>query len=159
MLDEQLTRELGTKLVEKGYTIATAESCTAGGISSFIASISGASRYLKGGVVSYFTEVKENVLNVPKKLIEQYDVVSKEVAQQMAIGVRHLLDSDIAIGITGYAGLTGGNSKVPNGTVWICAINGNNGNQALRELHVNEERKRNLEICVEEAVKLALEVI
>ena len=65
----------------------------------------------------------------------------------------------IAIGITGYAGLTGGNSKVPNGTVWICAINGNNGNQALRELHVNEERKRNLEICVEEAVKLALEVI
>lgn len=159
MLDEQLAKEIGNRLVERGYTIATAESCTAGGISSYIASISGASRYLKGGIVSYFTEVKKNVLNVPKKLIEECDVVSKEVAQQMAIGVRHLLDSDIAIGITGYAGNTGGNARVPRGTVWICAVNGNNGKQALRELHVNEERNKNLEVCVEEAIKLALEVI
>lgn len=159
MLNEELVIDLGKRLVEKGYTIATAESCTAGGISAFIGSVSGASRYLKGGVVSYFTEVKEHVLNVPKKLIEACDVVSKEVATQMAIGVRHLLDSDIAIGITGYAGNTGGNERVPRGTVWICAVNGNTGKQLLKELHVTSSRKENLEVCVTEAIILAMEVI
>lgn len=159
MLNEQIAIDLGKKLVNKKYTIATAESCTAGGISAFIASVSGASRYLKGGIVSYFTEVKENVLNVPKKLIETCDVVSKEVASQMAIGVRHLLDSDIAVSITGYAGNTGGNERVPCGTVWICAVNGNTGKQLFKELHVSASRKENLETCVAEATLLAMEVI
>ena len=84
-------------------TISTAESCTGGRIAAAITARSGASRYFQGGVVAYQNEVKEQLLGVPPEMIEEYDVVSRPVAEQMVRGACRLFHSDYALASTGYA--------------------------------------------------------
>ena len=84
---EKLVRELADELLKNDLTIGTAESCTAGLISAAIASISGASRYHRGGIVAYATDLKEKLLDVGHNTIRDYDVVSSNVAMQMALGM------------------------------------------------------------------------
>ena len=151
--------ELGEKLTKLGHTIGTAESCTAGAISAYIASVSGASKYFRGGIVSYATDIKESILGVPHHIIEKCDVVSKEVAYNMALGAKTVLNVDYAVGITGYAGNTGGNEKSPNGTIWICVLNGFNGKRLFCKLFEQNDRKTNLEHAVEAAIDLCLEML
>ncbi len=89
--------------MEKGLTLAVAESMTGGMVAAKLVSISGASRYFKGGVTAYFTEVKSKVLGVSPEIIEKYGVVSEAVAQSMAEGVRQLMGADVGLAITGRA--------------------------------------------------------
>ncbi len=103
----------------KGVSLATAESCTGGLISSALTSIAGSSACVKGGVVSYAAEVKESVLGVPAATIGSQGVVSSETARAMAEGVRSCLESDLSISTTGIAGPTGGTKDNPVGTVWF----------------------------------------
>lgn len=91
-------------LKEKKATISAAESCTGGLSSALLTSMSGASSYMLGGVVSYAPEVKESVLKVRKETVEKYGVVSEECAREMADGVRALTSSDYSFSITGVAG-------------------------------------------------------
>lgn len=98
-------------------TIATAESCTAGMITSRIGDIPGASDVLLGGVVSYANEVKTQVLGVPGEILSTVGAVSEPCAAQMAEGVRRLTGADIAISVTGIAGPGGGTAEKPVGTV------------------------------------------
>lgn len=107
-------------LKAKGKTVASAESCTGGTIAKMITAIPGSSAVFKGTVVSYATEVKENVLGVNHLDVEKYTVVSQHVAEQMAIGVRKLLKTDYAVATTGIAGPDGGTEQTPVGTVWIA---------------------------------------
>ena len=107
-------------LKAKGKTVASAESCTGGTIAKMITAIPGSSAVFKGTVVSYATEVKENVLGVNHLDVEKYTVVSQQVAEQMAIGVRNLLKTDYAVATTGIAGPDGGTEQTPVGTVWIA---------------------------------------
>lgn len=116
---------LGDKLKELGLTISTAESCTGGTIATMLTSAPGSSSYFYGSVVSYATEVKENVLKVSNELIEKHTVVSEEVAISMAKGVRELLKTDIAISTTGVAGPAKGEDGKEVGTVWIAVTDGN----------------------------------
>lgn len=116
---------LGDKLKELGLTISTAESCTGGNIAQMLTSVPGSSAYFKGSVVSYATSVKENILQVPGKLIEKHTVVSEEVAIAMAKGVKTLLDTDIAISTTGVAGPAKGEDGKEVGTVWMAVTYGN----------------------------------
>jgi nicotinamide-nucleotide amidase len=95
---------LAKLLTEKNLTIVTAESCTAGGIANRISSVPGASKYLVGGVITYATEAKEKLLGVKHSTIEDFNVVSANVALEMATGVMKLFDTDVSIGITGLAG-------------------------------------------------------
>ncbi|MGV7105656.1 competence/damage-inducible protein A [Flavobacterium sp. U410] len=111
---------LGRLLKEKQLTIATAESCTGGKIAQTITSVAGASSYFKGSVVSYATEIKESLLNIPAALIEEHSVVSKEVAMAMAQSVQQLMKTDIAISTTGNAGPSKGDSDVEVGTVCVA---------------------------------------
>lgn len=111
---------LGRLLKEKQLTIATAESCTGGKIAQTITSVAGASSYFKGSVVSYSTEIKESLLNIPAALIEEHSVVSKEVAMAMAQSVQQLMKTDIAISTTGNAGPSKGDSDVEVGTVCVA---------------------------------------
>ncbi|PIF00491.1 MAG: competence/damage-inducible protein A [Maribacter sp.] len=104
----------------KKMTLATAESCTGGKIAERITALSGASAYYKGSVVSYATEAKINVLQVPKVLVEKHSVVSAEVARSMALNVKSLLDTDFAVATTGNAGPTKGDSDAEVGTVYIA---------------------------------------
>ena len=107
-------------LTQKGMTLATAESFTGGKIAEQITAIPGASAYFRGSVVTYATETKIEVLHVPKELIGNYSVVSKEVVESMAENVRQLMKSDFAIATTGNAGPAKGDSDAEVGTVYIA---------------------------------------
>ncbi|WP_412560271.1 competence/damage-inducible protein A [Winogradskyella sp. MIT101101] len=121
--DISLEAIVGKQLTELGKTIAVAESCTGGQIAKAITANAGASKYFKGSIVSYATESKVNILDVPKKDIESYSVVSKEVAEAMADHVRKMFNSDYGISTTGNAGPSKGDSDAEVGTVWIAVAN------------------------------------
>lgn len=123
-------------------TLSAAESCTGGKISSLITSVPGASEYYLGSVTSYAIPVKEKVLGVPEDTINEYGVVSSEVAAAMAEGVRNLTGSTYAVSTTGLAG-PGGDEHNPVGTVWI-GIAGPNGTKTVKKVYKND-RKRNIE--------------
>ncbi len=118
--DETLEEFVAKLLTTKQMTLATAESCTGGRIAQKITEMSGASAYFKGGIVSYATETKINVLRVPKALIDKHSVVSAEVAKAMAKNVKELLKTDFAVATTGNAGPTKGDSDADIGTVFIA---------------------------------------
>lgn len=103
----------------RGKTLATAESCTGGGIGAAITAVSGASRVFVGGVISYTNEVKNQVLGVEQAVLDKYGAVSAPVAGAMASGVRNLLKSDVAVSVTGLAGPGGDDFGNPVGTVCI----------------------------------------
>lgn len=150
-------KRIGEFLKSKSWTIATAESCTAGGISNALARVEGASQYLKGGVVSYTNEIKEKILWINPKTIENFDVVSLEVAQEMASSIRNLYNTDVGVGITGYVGQTGGNSKVPNGTVWI-SVKCEDIQNTVR-CSVCNSRNENIDEMIGTALNLILETL
>ncbi len=118
--DQTLEEIVGKLLTDRKITLSTAESFTGGSIAEHITAIPGASQYFKGCVVSYATEAKINVLNVPEAVIKKHSVVSIEVACAMAQNVRKLLKTDFAIATTGNAGPTKGDSDAEIGTVCIA---------------------------------------
>ena len=106
-------------LIERGETLAVAESCTGGVIASKFTAQAGASAYFLCGVVSYSNEAKSNVLGVNMSDIAQYGAVSEQVAKAMALGAKAISGANFAISTTGIAGPTGGSEAKPVGTVWI----------------------------------------
>lgn len=106
-------------LKQRGWTVATAESLTGGLIASSMVEVPGASQVVKGGFVTYQSVSKTMLLGVPAEMIEQYDVVSAEVARAMAKGARERLGVDIAVSATGLAGPDGGTPERPVGTVFL----------------------------------------
>ncbi len=117
--NETLEVVLGSLLASKNLTIATAESFTGGKIASVLTSVSGASAYFKGSIVSYATEAKVSVLGVSKDTIGTFSVVSSQVVEEMAIKVKELLKVDYAIATTGNAGPNKGESNADVGKVYI----------------------------------------
>jgi nicotinamide-nucleotide amidase len=109
-------------LLERGWTIGTAESCTAGLLAARLTERPGSSAYVLGGVVAYANSAKQQQLGVPAGLIESVGAVSPEVAEAMAVGARRQLGADIGIGITGIAGPDGGSAAKPVGLVHLCVV-------------------------------------
>ena len=140
--DDTLENAVGSLLRGTGMTLSAAESCTGGKISSLITSVPGASEYYLGSVTSYAIAIKEKVLGVPSATINEYGVVSSEVAAAMAEGVRKLTGSTYAVSTTGLAGPEG-DERNPVGTVWI-GIAGPKGTKTVRKVYKND-RKRNIE--------------
>ena len=103
-------------------TISTAESCTGGRIAAAITAHSGASNYFQGGLVAYQNEVKEQMLGVPKEMIDTYGVVSREVAEQMVKGACRLFHTDYAMASTGSTG-SGVRGDIGLGQAALCADN------------------------------------
>ena len=103
----------------KGKTLATAESCTGGGIGSAITAVAGASKVYVGGVVSYTNDIKHRILGVDQAILDKYGAVSAPVAGAMASGVRDLMGADVAVSVTGLAGPGGDDFGNPVGTVCI----------------------------------------
>ncbi|MGE5558353.1 MAG: competence/damage-inducible protein A [Bacillota bacterium] len=106
-------------LEEKGFSISAAESCTGGLFSDMLTDVPGISRFFSGGVVAYDNSVKEAVLGVRPQTLNKHGAVSCETAAEMAEGVRHLLHTDLGIGITGIAGPGGGTPEKPVGLAFI----------------------------------------
>jgi len=115
--DETLESVVGELLVERGHSLATAESVTGGGIARIVTSVPGASRYFRGAAVVYAEEAKRNLLGVPATTLETHGAVSAPTAAAMARGARRLFASTWALSATGYAGPEGGGPDRPAGTV------------------------------------------
>ena len=141
--EKPIAEAVWEKLKAVGKTLASAESCTGGTIAKMITAIPGSSEVFKGTVVSYATSVKEEVLGVNHTDVEKYTVVSQQVAEQMAIGVRALLKTDYAVATTGVAGPGGATEENPVGTVWI-AVAGPNGVVSKR-CNFGKDRGNNIE--------------
>ncbi len=112
--------KLVLSFTHSGITVASAESCTGGLFGASVTEISGASAVYLGGVVSYTNEVKEKILGVSQSTLNEHTAVSEYTAAEMAKGVRDRLGSDFGVSVTGYAGPSGGDSKNPVGTVFVC---------------------------------------
>jgi nicotinamide-nucleotide amidase len=107
-------------LLQHGWLLATAESCTGGLIAGACTEVSGSSNWFERGFVTYSNEAKHDMLGVPHALIAQHGAVSEEVAKAMAIGaMRHSL-AQVSLAVTGVAGPTGGSKDKPVGTVWFA---------------------------------------
>ena len=106
--------------IEKGVSVAVAESCTAGLIASKLTALPGSSSFFKGGIVAYQNEIKTKILGVSQSIIDEKTEVSAEVVEQMAKSILEKFDADFAIATSGYAGPTGGTNKNPIGTVFIA---------------------------------------
>jgi nicotinamide-nucleotide amidase len=105
----------------RGYTLATAESCSGGLVAARLTSVPGSSDVVVGGVVAYANEVKERELRVAPALLEEHGAVSPEVAAAMATGARERLGADVAVSVTGIAGPDGGTAEKPVGLVYLHA--------------------------------------
>jgi len=106
---------------ERGWTLATAESCTGGMVAERITEIPGASNVFVGSVVAYSNEVKARELGVADEVLREHGAVSAETAAAMARGVRERLNADVSIAVTGIAGPGGGTPEKPVGLVYIHA--------------------------------------
>jgi len=151
--DEPIEVVLGRLLTEKKVTISTAESCTGGKIAATLSSVSGASNYFKGSVVSYATQTKINVLGIANEVIAKYGVVSAEVATEMAKSVQKIMTSDFAIATTGNAGPTKGDESAELGTVFIAVATPNE--VFVEEFNFGQPREK----VIDRAVSKALELI
>jgi len=118
--NETIEFAVGRLLTQKKQTLATAESCTGGTIAKKITSIAGSSNYFVGSIVAYQASIKIKELNVDAKLIEEYSVVSSQVAEAMAKGILQKFETDYAIATTGNAGPTTDNTDKTVGTVFIA---------------------------------------
>ena len=118
--DESIEVMIGRQLLKMGLTVSVAESCTGGKIAQKFTSIIGSSAYFKGGIVSYATQTKIDILKISQKIIQKYSVVSAEVATAMAQSVQKLMKTDYAIATTGEAGPNRGDSDAVLGTVFIA---------------------------------------
>ena len=117
---ETIEKVVATLLSNQQKTLATAESVTGGKIAELLTANAGASKYFKGSIVAYSAEAKINALGVPKSVIDDYSVVSSEVAKSMARQIQNLLKSDYAIATTGNAGPTTDNTSTTVGVVFIA---------------------------------------
>jgi nicotinamide-nucleotide amidase len=118
--DELLARAL----LDRGWTVATGESCTGGMLAARLVDRPGSSDYVAGGVVAYSNAAKTDLLGVPAALIAAHGAVSAEVARALADGARERFGADVGIGITGVAGPGGGTEAKPVGYVCFCVTTG-----------------------------------
>ncbi len=139
-------------LIDKGITLATAESCTGGAIAAKFTAMAGASAYFLGGVVSYSNEAKRDILGVSEQSLREYGAVSEAVAIEMAQGVRRITGADYAVSTTGIAGPTGGSDLKPIGTVWF-GIATPNGSFAVKK-SCGTERSQVIYRAVAEALAM-----
>lgn len=116
---EELVLEIGELLVDRGWTMATAESCTGGLVAATLTDVSGSSRWFSGAVVAYSNEIKMSLLGVPEQILIDHGAVSEETVLAMAAGVCKRLGTDVGISLSGIAGPTGGTPDKPVGTVWM----------------------------------------
>ena len=138
--DEPMEAVVGQLLVDRGLTLAVAESLTGGLVAARIVAVAGSSGWFRGGVVAYSSEVKQDVLKVPEG-----PVVSAEAAGAMADGVRRLLGADVGLSTTGVAGPTEQEGKPP-GTVWLGLAIGDDVDATLVQLPGDRDRIRQMSV-------------
>jgi nicotinamide-nucleotide amidase len=152
-----ISREISQLLWEMEKTVSTAESCTGGRIAEAIISVPGASKYFKGGIISYVDEIKISLLGVDAMVLEEKSAVCEEVANQMVVGACKALNTDYAIAATGYAGPGGGSKDIPVGTIWLAC--GTMERQVSIMVQEDHGRDINLAIATNKAMQMFLDFL
>lgn len=150
--NDTLESVVGQLLLDRGLTIAVAESCTGGHVCHQITNVSGSSRYMSGGIIAYSNRIKIEILRVAPELLETEGAVSERVAREMAEGVRERLGANIGISTTGIAGPTGGTPDKPVGTVWIGLADAKGSRAEL--LHLVRHRILNKELTTTRVLEM-----
>lgn len=153
----KLEEEVGARLLEKKLTIACAESCTGGLLTSRLTDIPGSSAYVMGSVVSYTNEVKERIVGVRHETLAAHGAVSEETAREMAEGIRRVIHTDLGVSITGIAGPGGGTATKPVGLVFI-AVSGVHGT-LVKRCRFQSSRIENKGESADRALRLVLDYI
>ena len=146
----KIEEEIGQLLKSRGFFLATAESCTGGGVAALVTSVPGSSEYFKGGLVAYSNEIKEALLHVSSETLREHGAVSEETVTEMARGAMKALNADCAIATSGIAGPGGGTAKKPTGTIWIAVAYKNEIVTMKQE--GDEGRSRNVQRAIQNAL-------
>ena len=137
-MSTELAAEVVCALADRGLTLGTAESLTGGGVGAALTSVPGSSAAYVGGVISYATRVKVDLLGVPLEIVLGDGVVSAPCARAMAAGIRRVLGVDVAVATTGVAGPDRQEGK-PAGTVFVAVADGRG--ESVRSLHLAGDRE------------------
>ncbi len=149
-----LAGRLQARCVERGLTVATAESCTGGLVAHLLTEVPGSSAYLRGGIVAYADEVKQGELGVPAEVLAAHGAVSAQVALAMAEGVRSRLGTDLGVGVTGVAGPDGGSESKPVGLAYVAVAG--LGPAVVRRFLWSEDRSGNKRASAGAALEMLL---
>ncbi len=155
--ETSLVQRIANVFIQKEETLSLSESCTGGAISKQITALAGVSAFFMGSTVPYATKSKSTVLGVNRQLVEDYSVVSKEVAEAMAVQSQKLFNTNYAVSTTGIAGPTQGNSKDEVGTVFI-AIAGPKGVYS-EKYNFGKPRERVMARATNKALEMLLKEI
>ncbi len=153
---ENLVVEANKKLKEKRLKLATAESCTGGGVGFWITSVAGSSDCFDRGFITYSNEAKIEQLGVNPYTLESFGAVSEQIAREMAEGALRNSDADVSIAITGIAGPDGGTPNKPVGTVWIAYSNCTQTTEAIVDVF-SGNRQQVREQAIAKALSYLLE--
>ncbi len=152
-----LEQQVGAMIRERGWKLATAESCTGGLLASRLTDVPGSSDYFVGGIVAYAYEAKVALLNVSWDTLHAYGAVSSETVLEMARGACKALGADIAVSISGIAGPGGGLPNKPVGTTWFGLVAPDGEWSYLRQF--NGDRLQNKQQASEAALQLLSEYL
>ena len=155
--EDQLAARLGAALRAAGKTIACAESCTGGLVTSRLTDIPGSSDYVMGSIVSYTNDIKERLVGVRHETLAAHGAVSPETAREMADGIRRVIRTDLGLGITGIAGPGGGPAAKPVRLVYI-AVSSEKGTR-VTENHFSGTRTEVKQQTSDAALALALDAL
>lgn len=155
--DESMAEVIGRELELNGQSLSVAESCTGGYISHLITSVPGSSAFFLGSVTAYSNRIKENVLGVNGKTINEFGAVSEQVAREMALGIMQVFNTDFAVATTGIAGPTGGTEEKPVGTVWIAIAS--KKNVIAKKYIFGDNRERNIIRSSQTALQMLRRVV
>ena len=168
MSSPNLTEQLAEVLLQHGWMLATAESCTGGLIASRCTDLSGSSQWFERGFVTYSNEAKHEMLGVDSALIAEHGAVSEAVAQAMAHGALRHSRAQVSVAVTGVAGPTGGSADKPVGTVWLAWATPSDAGPTLgaetawvktQRMQFSGDRAAVREATVQHAIKTMLDLL
>ena len=150
--DRSLEKRVGELLLKSNTTISTAESLTGGKIAATLVSVAGSSSYYKGSLVAYSADAKMNLLDVCSETIKEHTVVSKQVALEMAKGVKEKLQTNYAIAVTGNAGPTKDDTDKSVGVVFIAFVS--NTKEIVQEFNFGQPREKVIHRTVSKSLEI-----
>jgi PncC family amidohydrolase len=156
-MPEALEVLIGQLLNQQHLTLATAESCTGGLIGHRLTKVPGSSDYFRGGIIAYANEIKERVLGVSHATLATHGAVSAETAIEMARGARCVLQTDLAVSVTGIAGPGGGTTAKPIGLTYIAVAAENY--ERVERFVWESDRSGNQQASSEAALQLVMDYL
>ena len=150
----KIAQSIEAILTGKGWSVATAESCTGGGVAAALTAVPGSSACVKGGIVAYTEEIKMRLLEVKPETLRDFGVVSRQTVEEMAQGAMKSMNSDFAVATSGVAGPSGGSEEIPVGTIWIAAAS-----RSQVYTHCIRRYNEGRALNVQNAVQIALEML